>query len=71
VVWVHPTQVGAWKRQALTGLPDIFGNGREPMRQQTDAEKNEFYKPIGQLKVELEKKSWSHRLRTHGSTPRT
>jgi transposase-like protein len=27
---VHPTQVGGWKRQALGGLPDIFGNGREP-----------------------------------------
>src|SRR5580692_8093832 len=26
---VHPTQVGGWKKQALAGLPDIFGNGRE------------------------------------------
>jgi transposase-like protein len=24
---VHPTQVGGWKKQALAGLPDIFGNG--------------------------------------------
>src|SRR6266849_2842354 len=31
---VHPTQVGGWKKQALAGLPDIFGNGREQMRQQ-------------------------------------
>ena len=23
---VHPTQVGGWKKQALAGLPDIFGN---------------------------------------------
>ena len=22
---VHPTQVGGWKKQALAGLPDIFG----------------------------------------------
>ena len=22
---VHPTQVGGWKEQALTGLPDVFG----------------------------------------------
>jgi len=48
---VHPTQVGGWKKQALAGLPDIFGNGREHMRQQTDAE---IYKQIGQLKVELD-----------------
>ena len=36
---VHPTQVGGWKKQALAGLPDVFGNGREQMRQQADADK--------------------------------
>ena len=51
---VHPTQVGGWKKQALVGLPDIFGNGREQMRQQSDTEKDELYKQIGQLKVELD-----------------
>jgi transposase len=50
----HPTQVGGWKKQALAGLPDIFGNGREQMRQQADADKDELYKQIGQLKVELD-----------------
>ena len=29
---VHPTQVGGWKKQALAGLPDVFGDGREQMR---------------------------------------
>ena len=51
---VHPTQVGGWKKQAVAGLPDIFGNGREQMRQQADADKDELYKQIGQLKVELD-----------------
>ena len=51
---VHPTQVGGWKKQALNGLPDVFGNGREHIRQQSDAEKDELYKQIGQLKVELD-----------------
>ena len=51
---VHPTQVGGWKKQALAGLPDIFSNGREQVRQQADAEKDELYKQIGQLKVELD-----------------
>jgi transposase len=51
---VHPTQVGGWKRQALASLPEIFSNGREHMRQQVDAEKDELYKQIGQLKVELD-----------------
>jgi transposase len=54
VFGVHPTQVGGWKKQALAGLPDIFGNGREQVRQQADAEKDEIYKQIGQLKVELD-----------------
>ncbi len=48
---VHPTQVGGWKKQALAGLPDVFGNGRQQVRQQADAEKDELYKQIGQLKV--------------------
>jgi hypothetical protein len=26
---VHPTQVGGWKKQALAGFSDIFGNGRD------------------------------------------
>ncbi len=51
---VHPTQVGGWKKQALAGLPDIFGNGSEQVRRQSDAEKDELYKQIGQLKVELD-----------------
>ena len=51
---VHPTQVGGWKKQALAGLPDIFGNRRKQVGQQSDAEKDELYKQIGQLKVELD-----------------
>src|SRR5277367_944793 len=43
---VHPSQVGGWKKQALAGLPDIFGNGRGHVRQQSDAEKDELYKQI-------------------------
>jgi len=35
-------------------LPDIFGSGREQIRQQSDAEKDEIYKQIGHLKVELD-----------------
>jgi hypothetical protein len=25
---IHSTQVGGWEKQALTGLLDLFGNGR-------------------------------------------
>ena len=51
---VHPTQVGGWKKQALAGLAEIFSHGREPVREQSDAEKDELYKQIGQLNVQLD-----------------
>ena len=44
---VHPTQVGGWKKQALAGLPDIFGNGREQVRQQSDAELRAGHRNVG------------------------
>jgi hypothetical protein len=58
------SKAGGWKKQALAGLPDIFGNGREQMRPQSATEKDELYKQIGRLKVEsdyLKKKLASRR----------
>ncbi|MCC7496606.1 MAG: hypothetical protein IT160_03445 [Bryobacterales bacterium] len=51
---VHPTLVGGWKKQALAGLPQVFGNGHDRLRQQAGHEKDELYKQIGQLKLELD-----------------
>jgi len=51
---VHPTQVGGWKKQALAGLPDIFGNGPRADAPAVRYQKDELYKQIGQLKVELD-----------------
>ena len=70
---VHPTQVGGWKKHALAGLSDVFGNGREQIRQQADAGKDELYRQIGQLNSGAglsQKKSWPARLRIaeNGST---
>src|ERR1700690_1807150 len=50
---VHPTQVGGWTKQAPAGLPAIFGYGRDQMRQQSETEKDELYKQIGQLKARI------------------
>jgi hypothetical protein len=64
-VRVHLTQVGGWKKQALAGLPDVFGNGREQMRQQADAEKGRTLQADGptQSGVGLsQKKSWPYHL---------
>ena len=55
-------------------FPPVFGDGREQIGQQADAEK-EFYKLVGAPKVELDhlKKSWRCRLTsaTDGSTRNT
>lgn len=51
---IHPNLVGIWKRQALEGLPEVFTNSRQQRHAQEDAEKDELYQKIGQLKVELD-----------------
>ena len=51
---IHPNLVGSWKKKALAGLTDVFSNGHDHSRQQADAERDELYKQIGQLKVELD-----------------
>lgn len=51
---VHPTQVSAWKKQALTGLPDLFSQRSDRERHETEELQAELYRQIGQLKVELD-----------------
>jgi len=52
---VHPSQIAAWKKQALAGLVDLFADGRRRRKQQDDEVlKAELYQQIGQLKVELD-----------------
>ena len=55
-----------WKKQALPGCPTSLVTVRADAPA-VDPEKDELYKQIGQLKVELDflqKKSWPHRLKT-------
>jgi transposase-like protein len=49
---VHPNLVANWKKQALEQLPEIFSNGHKPAA--NDTARDELYKQIGQLKVELD-----------------
>ena len=51
---VHPNLIGGWKKQALTGLTEVFTHGQERARQQVESERDELYRQIGQLKVELD-----------------
>jgi hypothetical protein len=53
-VWRTSDPNGRMEEAGAAGLPDIIGNGRQQVREQGDAEKDELYKQIGQLKVELD-----------------
>ena len=46
---VHPTQVGGWKRQALAGLPDVFGNGREQIRQRIEGRQRRCLRTVERI----------------------
>lgn len=48
---VHPTQISAWKQQALEGLSDIFSGKAGPQKSH-EAEIKELHAKIGQLTVE-------------------
>ena len=48
---VHGTQIGQWKKQALTGIRESFG--KKKLGEENEAAKMEtLYAQIGQLKVE-------------------
>ena len=48
---VHPNQVGAWKRQAVEGLGEVFSNGVERRRRDHESEVRELHAKIGELVV--------------------
>jgi transposase len=49
---VHPNQVGAWKRQAIEGLSEVFSNGADRERQDRQVEIRDLHAKIGELTVE-------------------
>jgi transposase len=48
---VHPTMINNWKRVLLDGAADIFDKGHTS-RKQSEAQVDDLYRQIGQLKVE-------------------
>ena len=48
---IHPTMINNWKRALLDSAPDIFDKGHRS-RKQNEAQVDELYRQIGQLKVE-------------------
>ena len=50
---VHASQVTAWKKQLLAGVPELFADGRS-RQEDTSADEHELYEQIGRLKMEVE-----------------
>lgn len=48
---VHPTMISSWKKALLEGAADIFDRGQKSHKK-NDAQVDELYRQIGQLKVE-------------------
>jgi transposase-like protein len=51
---VHPNQITTWKKQVLDQLPDFFSNRHSRREKDAEEEREELYRQIGQLKVELD-----------------
>jgi transposase-like protein len=52
---VHPNQVSAWKKEALTKMPELFEDGRKKQKsKRPDIRRDDIFKEVGVLKVENE-----------------
>ncbi len=59
---VHVSQINTWKKQLLDALPEVFGRKAEHRQAQYEAEKDQLYRHIGKLQVEVDwlKKKTGH-----------
>ena len=48
---VHPNQMGAWKRQAVEGLAEVFSKGAERRTRDHESEVRALHAKIGALIV--------------------
>lgn len=51
---VHPNLVSSWKRQAIELMPELFNPQSADSGNESDSEKQELYRQIGQMKVEMD-----------------
>ena len=51
---LHSSQIVRWKKQLEQSAPDIFSGKQEKAAQDGQRLKDELYRQIGQLKVELD-----------------
>ena len=51
---IHANQISKWKKQAIEGLPEIFGGSRGGPASTDEQLVAKLYEEIGRLKVELD-----------------
>jgi len=51
---VHPNLIGKWKKQALDNFSGIFGGDIKSQENADKTEKDELYKKIGKLEMQVE-----------------
>ena len=51
---VNANMISKWKKQLVQNLPDLFGKPLKVGEDESDKEKDNLYKEIGKLKVEVE-----------------
>jgi transposase-like protein len=51
---VHPNQITNWKKQLIAAAGDVFTGARERRDVAEELEKDELYRQIGKLQVELD-----------------
>ena len=59
---VHVSQINTWKKQLLEALPEVFGRKGERREAEHEAERDQLYRQIGKLQVEVDwlKKKTGH-----------
>ena len=59
---VHSSQINTWKKHLLEELPEVFGRRSERREAEYEAERDQLYRQIGKLQVEVDwlKKKTGH-----------
>ena len=51
---VHPNLVTKWKKKALSEFPELFEKGENKKEKELETEKDDLYKQIGKMNIEIE-----------------
>ena len=49
---VHPSQIHVWEKALVEGAPELFADNHKSQEKAKEAQINQLYRHIGQLKVE-------------------